>query len=180
MHHCCLHSPFDLCLFGDNAYINTEFMATPYSGMKGGTRDACNFYHLQLQINIECMFGCFVQRWGILQMAMPQNMSLAKTTAMVMVLAKIHNYCTEEVDLLLQSTVADGFRNVNIGAVPSSPEANMVVFEGLLHAGHHFDNLASNYRRNRKSSSVQLPCDKMHEYVAAKGLQRPEPVARRH
>jgi hypothetical protein len=169
-------------LFGDNAYINPEFMATLYSGTKGGTRDAYNFYHSQLQINIECMLGHFVQRWGILWMVMPQNVSLAKTTAMVMALAKIHNYCTDEVDLLLQSTVTDGFCNVNIGAVPMVmlPEANMVVPEGLLHAGHHFDNLGSNYHRNRQSSSVQLPRDKVHEYVAAKGLQRPKPVARRH
>jgi hypothetical protein len=66
-----------LCLFGNNAYINTAFMATPYSSTKGGTRDAYNFYHLQLQINIECTFGCFVQCWGILWTAMPQNLLLA-------------------------------------------------------------------------------------------------------
>jgi hypothetical protein len=169
-------------LFGDNTYINMEFLATPYSGTKGGTRDAYNFYHLQLRINIECTFGRFVQRWGILQMAMPQNVSLAKTTAMVMALAKIHNYCTDEVDLPLQSTVADGFRKVKIGAVPMvmSPEANMVVPVGLFHAGHHFDDIGTNHHCNRQQSSGQLPRDKMHEHVAAKGLQCPKPVPRRH
>jgi hypothetical protein len=34
-----------LCLFGDNAYINSWFMATPFSGFSGGTKDAYNFYH---------------------------------------------------------------------------------------------------------------------------------------
>jgi hypothetical protein len=169
-------------LFGNNAYINTEFLATPYSGTKGGTRDAYNFYHSQLRIDIKCTFGRFVQCWGILQMAMPQNVCLAKTTTMVMALAKIHNYCTDEVDMLLQSTDVDDFRNVNIGAVPMvmSPEANMVVPEGLFHAGHHFNNIGSNHHRNCQHSSVQFPCDKMHEYVAAKGLPRPKPVPRRH
>jgi hypothetical protein len=63
---------------------------------------------------------------------------------------------------------------VNIGAVPMvmSPEANMVVPEGLFHAGHHFDGIGSKHCRNRQHSSVQFPCNKMHEYVAAKGLQR--------
>jgi hypothetical protein len=42
-----------LCLFGDNAYTNTTFMATPYSGVSGGSKDAYNFYHSQLQTNIE-------------------------------------------------------------------------------------------------------------------------------
>jgi hypothetical protein len=37
-----------LCLFGDNAYINSRFMATPFSGVSGGTKDAYNFYHSQL------------------------------------------------------------------------------------------------------------------------------------
>jgi DDE superfamily endonuclease len=46
-----------LCIFGDNAYLNTPFMATPYSGTTGGTKDAYNFYHSQLRIRIECAFG---------------------------------------------------------------------------------------------------------------------------
>jgi hypothetical protein len=169
-------------LFGNNTYINTEFLATPYSGTKGGTRDAYNFYHSQLRINIECTFGRFVQRWGILWMAMPLNVSLAKTTAMVMALAKIHNYCTDEVDLVLQSTVWDGFRNVYIGAIPMVmlAQANMPLPEGLLHAGHHFDDIGANTCRNCQSSSVQLPREAMHDYVAAKGLLHPKPVARRH
>jgi len=36
-----------LCLFGDNAYINDVFMATPFSGVSGGTKDSYNFYHSQ-------------------------------------------------------------------------------------------------------------------------------------
>jgi hypothetical protein len=32
-----------LCLFGDNAYVNTSYMATPYKGATGGTKDNTNF-----------------------------------------------------------------------------------------------------------------------------------------
>ena len=43
-----------LCLFGDNAYINAIFMATPFSGgISGGSKDAYNFYLSQLRIRIE-------------------------------------------------------------------------------------------------------------------------------
>ncbi len=49
-----------LCLFGDNAYINTKFMATPYPNVKQGSKDAYNFYHSQLRICVECAFGMLV------------------------------------------------------------------------------------------------------------------------
>ena len=37
-----------LCLFGDNAYLNTPYMATPYAAVSGGTKDSYNFFHSQL------------------------------------------------------------------------------------------------------------------------------------
>ena len=37
-----------LCLFD---------MTTPYPVVSGGTKDAYNFYHSQLQIQIKCTFG---------------------------------------------------------------------------------------------------------------------------
>jgi len=33
-----------LCLLGDNAYVNTKYMATPYPNVKQGSKDAYNFY----------------------------------------------------------------------------------------------------------------------------------------
>jgi hypothetical protein len=53
---------FSLCLFGDNAYINTLYMETPYprSRLSAG-KDSYNFYQLQLQIQIDCAFGKFTQ-----------------------------------------------------------------------------------------------------------------------
>lgn len=37
-------------LFGDNAYLNSEFMATPYPNVSGGSRDNYNFYHSQVSV----------------------------------------------------------------------------------------------------------------------------------
>jgi hypothetical protein len=66
-------------------------MATPYIGISGGTKDANNFYHFQLRINIECTFGRFVQRWALLRGAVPMNITLGKTTAMIVATAKLLN-----------------------------------------------------------------------------------------
>lgn len=71
-----------LCIFGDNAYLNTPYMATPYAAVSGGTKDAYNFYHLQLQIRIECTFGILTHRWAILRRAIAVNIRIEKTVAL--------------------------------------------------------------------------------------------------
>jgi hypothetical protein len=108
-----------LCLFGDNAYLNTFYMATPYATVSGGSKDAYNFYHSQLQIRIECTFGIFTHRWSILRSAIPMNVSVRKTVALVRCLAKLHNYCidADDTDILL-STTSDKWQHEMNGAVP--------------------------------------------------------------
>ena len=63
-------------LFGDNAYLNSLFMATPYPNVSGDpekkTKDDYNSFHSQLHIRVECAFGMLVQRWGILRSAFPE------------------------------------------------------------------------------------------------------------
>jgi hypothetical protein len=133
-------------LFGDNAYINSLFMAILYSGTKGGTKDTYNFYHLQLRINIEGAFGRSVHWWGILRSPIPQNIMLKKTIALVVSLTKLHNYCTEEADIAVEATVGDRFSNWNNGSVRMvfSDDADMDLPEGLLYGGHHRDDMHSN------------------------------------
>ena len=89
-------------LFGDNAYLNTSYMATPFTNVAGDpnrvAKDSYNFYHSQLRIRVECAFGILVQRWGILWMAMPRKLCVSKIIGMVNALAKLHNYCIDEAD----------------------------------------------------------------------------------
>ena len=51
-------------LFGDNAYLNSFNIATPYSGVSNNpdkfAEDNYNFYHSQLHIHVECAFGMLV------------------------------------------------------------------------------------------------------------------------
>ena len=64
-------------LFGDNAYVNTEYMVTPYK--QGNTlQDNYNFYHSQLRITVECAFGMLVQRWCILRQPLSQVWAYTK------------------------------------------------------------------------------------------------------
>ncbi len=91
-------------LFGVNAYLNTQYMATPYSKISRNeeyrTRDDCNFYHSQLCIRVECCFGMLVQRWVILQTALSHSIPLTRIVALVNTLARLHNYCIDEADRL--------------------------------------------------------------------------------
>jgi hypothetical protein len=87
-------------LFGDNAYLNSFFMATPYSNVSGNpnkkSEDNYNFFHSQLRIRVECAFGMLVARWGILRMAISNKITMTRTTALVNTLARLHNFCLEE------------------------------------------------------------------------------------
>ena len=85
-----------LYLFGDNAYVNSRYMATPYANVSRGTKDSYNFYHSRLRINIECSFGILVQRWGILRCAAPRGFSINKVCKMVQCLCSLHNFLIDE------------------------------------------------------------------------------------
>eukprot|EP00970_Alexandrium_tamarense_P017966 scaffold12964_cov117-Alexandrium_tamarense.AAC.1 len=71
-------------------------MVTPYPNTSRGARDNYNYFHSQLRIRIECAFGMFVQRWGMLRTAIPCNVSVPKTISLVLALAKLHNFCLSQ------------------------------------------------------------------------------------
>jgi hypothetical protein len=113
-----------LCLFGDNAYLNTPYMATPYSGTSGGSMDSYNFYHSQVRTRIECTFGILTHRWAILRSAIPMSLlSVKKTVALVCALGKLHNFCIDtESDMEVPTpTPADEWEIEMGGGVPLVP-----------------------------------------------------------
>lgn len=59
----------DVCLFGDNACVNTSHMATPIKAVRSGSKDAHDFCQSQLRINMECCFGMLVNGFAILRNA---------------------------------------------------------------------------------------------------------------
>ena len=57
-------------------YINTQYMTTPFKAISVGYKDALNFYHSQIRINIECAFIVLVNRWAVLRTPIPINVSI--------------------------------------------------------------------------------------------------------
>ena len=182
-----------LCIFGDNAYLNTPYMATPYAAVSGGTKVAYNFYHSQLRIRIECTFGMLTHRWAILRSAIPMNVSVQKTVALVLALAKLHNYFIDADGASdLTFTASDEWQHEINGAVPlvttgdsQESSGHDVVPEQLLDGGNHFDDIGGvngRYNRQRRyntiseNAGVALPRDRLHSYVAAIGVTRPTPL----
>ena len=49
--------PEGYCLYGDNAYVNESYMAVPFPNISSGLRDANNYYHSKVHINIECIIN---------------------------------------------------------------------------------------------------------------------------
>jgi DDE superfamily endonuclease len=185
-----------LCLFGDNAYLNSVYMATPYSGVSGGgSKDAYNFYHSQLRINIECAFGMFTHRWAILRSAIPMRVSLKKTIALVVALAKLHNFCIDASDTHTPPSPAlDELRTEMQGGVPLEATTASTTAAGsrvltprqLIDGGLHFDDIDAPGRRRRvrqyqaqaNALHQELPRDFLHNLIDEANLARP-PVLRR-
>ena len=141
-----------LCLFGDNAYLNSSYLATPFPNAKL-EQDDYNFYHSQLRINIECAFGMLVMRWSILTRALSSHYGLKKTKELVRCLCCLHNYCIDENDNIgsnrnvPESCIEDELELITTGAfrLPSAtaPQElggeNVVIPEQLMNGGDHAD-----------------------------------------
>jgi DDE superfamily endonuclease len=186
-----------LCIFGDNAYVNTPYMATPYKSIKEGYKDAYNYFHSNCRITIECAFGMLVHRWGILCKPLSGTLPIAKVTAMVRCLCRLHNYCVneriarreirtfdkdyseQENDDVADHTESD-LVNIVLGGGSSLVHEDNHGFdvEGLLHGGEHFDDVSRNVRVSRRklSDCTILPREIMCESVARQDLRRPTPV----
>ena len=180
-------------LFGDNAYLNTAYMATPFANVAGDpnrvAEDSYNFFHSQLRIRIECAFGMLVQRWGILRMAMPRNLSVTKVVALVVALAKLHNFCIGESNIpesVPQMLDRDRLHMMNaeggyVGLGNDDPQQNTFVPTDLMHLGEHFDDVPNNLLRlhRRSNAASELPRTRLFQIIADGHWKRPTGNARR-
>lgn len=123
-----------------------------------------------------------------------------KTVALVLSLAKLHNYCIDEKEAhcdVAYSSAIDEWRNELTGAVPlvetthhqhadDSRTTGTVTPLQLLDGGNHFDDIGLNgcYNRQRqynylsRRTGIPLPRDRLHSHVADTGLTRPMPIPR--
>ncbi len=162
--------------------------------MSGGTRDSYNFYHSQSRIQIECAFGILTRSWAILRSAIPLGITIAKTVALVLALAKLHNYYIDKDRKTTPNLLYTPNNKWNIelnGGIPLVTETDNgdVISEQLIDGGHHFDDLGGiNGRFNRerrynyasKTTRVPLQHDQLHSYLALIGVTRLTPLRRQH
>ena len=181
-----------LCVFGDNAYVNRFYMATPYSNVGADTqKDIYNFFHSQLRINIECAFGILVARWGILRKALSSNFTVEKIVNMVECLCRLHNFIIDmetEPDTPSEPSVEDNLNMILDGAISVN---NHVIQRGdgtgetvtysspsdVMHGGEHFDDV-DRETRNRtipsRPPNDTLPREFIFAHVSEQDLRRPK------
>ena len=136
------------------------YMATPFSAVSGGSKYTYNFYHLQLRIAVH------------------------KTVALVLALAKLHNYCIDAEELpycdTAFSSAADKWQSEESSTIPlvqtqqhSEMDTSGVTPGQLLDGGHHFDDIGMNgcYNQQRRcnyiseTTAIPLPRDRLHSLV---------------
>ena len=160
-------------------------MITPFKNVKQNKiKDAFNFFHSQVRINVECSFGKLVQRWSILRKAIPLNVSVKKTTALVMCLCKLHNFCINMSDIEVADNCAQDKLEISInGGVALEPvdqnidnEQNMTPLS-LLNGGQHFDDFSPSLLQEytRLSQFGSQPRDMLLKSVTEQKLTRPTP-----
>ena len=177
-----------LALFGDNAYVSNSYMVTPFKAVSSGPKDAYNFYQSQTRIAIECAFGMLVQRWGMLRKAMPPNVSIAKTSAIVAALCKLHNYCIDEkmpemsAQDELNIDIEGGFslaqqQTTNSQATGEIPRPSALL-DGNELPRDDFDRaaMAREERMAERNTTGPLPRDTLLRIVEENNLQRIVPV----
>jgi hypothetical protein len=179
-----------LCLFGDNAYVNTEYMATPYSHTDlTYNQDNYNFYHSQLRIRIEMAFGMLVRRFGILHRQFHPKIPISSVIAMTMAMCRLHNYLIDERETTVKETTS-GRLTADIPNNSSSDELDIIstgirfystmlaknLPTELLDGGYHYDNWGVRfnlYRNMLDQNDPALPRQQICSFIDKKELARP-------
>ena len=163
-----------LCIFGDCAYTNTKYFATPFVSATGA-KDDYNFYHSQLRINIECAFGMLVHRWAILRSALSNNYSLIKVKELVRCLCSLHNFLIDCNFTEVQSTYYGDVVSLHTCGAFAVEESqlndNGIIPEPLIRGGEHFDD----HQRPRQSRDDEQPREKILRLIEEGHYTRPIP-----
>jgi hypothetical protein len=181
-----------LVLFGDNAYINTPYMATPFKGKVTDAQDAYSFYHSQLRIHIECAFGMLVHRWGCLRKPMPMHFGTHKITKLILALCKLHNFCIDCNHSVVDPTHQDDVYNIsNEGGYDydASSYEHTNILNSLINRATDEEGggnrVERSYRRASQRAAVRvagtyedLPIAKLFKHIKDNNYKRPPPEAR--
>lgn len=147
-----------------------------------------------MRIKIECAFGMFVKRWGILRRAISAAITLDKAIPMVMCLTKLHNFCiTQRLGCAELSTPVSNDHILATDVAPNLGTDSVEVLGNggfsmtgdigpseLIGGGHHNDDTTPNIRQSfarGNRGDGPLPRERMLAQVVRKNLKRPKPRA---
>jgi hypothetical protein len=127
-----------------------------------------------------------VQRWGILRMAMPKGLSIKKIILLVNVLARLHNFCINELPIddqgIPEELNADtvNMMNDNDGYVTMDTVKGREVRipTALMHGGEHFHDFSRSKKKqhNRKHPDDRTPRSLLLQRVVNSLMKRPVKV----
>lgn len=173
-----------LYLFGDNAYINRNYFATPFPNIhqaneRDETKDAYNYFHSNVRIRIECAFGVLLSRWGFLRKKAPQQYTMQKTISTVSALCRLHNFLIDhKQDHNIMPTNEDRLYLMLHGAAPldaARGQHNHVYAPQLADAGHHQDDHDRRRTAREEAEGMrELPRERLLRHVRESHLHRPE------
>jgi DDE superfamily endonuclease len=164
----------DLANYGDCAYVNSNYMATPFKGVAGGDKDAYNYYHSQVRINIECAFGMLVHQFRI------NVISIQHIVALVMSLCRLHNFCINNNDEHIPKSKYSDVLTICwtvVLLILTRKDTDYRPFD-LLDGGMHQTDHGRHHIRNvtRALGNQPLPHDTMLKIKQEKDLKRPTPA----
>ena len=184
--------PEGYCLYGDNAYVNESYMAVPFPNISSGPRDAYNYYHSQVCINIECSFGVLTNRWCLLKSPLSASISIHRANALVSCLCKIHIFCIDNGNATPPECYQhDVMTLMDFGNVGDGDDSCPV---GLLGGGEHFDDIPegrhgencrsqrlaarqmnNNNHNNIINNNTTNHCNTMLQHVVTRDIHCPRP-----
>ncbi len=173
-------------LFGDNAYVNTAYMVSPFKSVSAGPKDDFNFYHSQVRITIECAFGMLVHRWGCLRKPMPANFRVAKINSLVLALCMLQNFCIDsKEDNEVRTSYFEDEYNISMSGGLRNDRPDSVRLDELLDGGVLTPRELQHHRRVNASTDMEyassvidinsLPIFSMLDYIESETYRRPGP-----
>ena len=158
-------------------------MSAPFPNTSLGPRDAYNYYHSQVRINIECVFGVLTTIWRLLKFPVSAQISINRINALISCLCKIHNFCIDNGNS--KPPQRDEHDRLTLMDVVNNPENDEDPHPlGLLGGSEHFSDIpegrhGANWRSQRlaiqQDSNTRIPQNNIIQHVIARDIHCPRP-----
>ena len=146
-------------IFSDEAVTTTDQVLSPWPGRGlGPWKDSFNFHLSRMRQCIERAFGRLTQRWGVVWR--PLRCSFDKWPLVCSVAAKLHNFCIDEDESVIEQRHADDYE------IGNSPEVVM---------NDYTDDPddETNYHPNERRRAGGNRREELTRHIESQGVRRP-------